>query len=75
MAYLLTGVQHTKDGDAIMPVHRYETADAWKEKYHREAQYAINNADFNGLGIKVFDEATLQDVFTDIWVRETPANS
>ena len=74
MAYLLTGVQHLKSGDVIMPVHRYDTTDAWKEKYHREAQYAINNADFIGLGIKVFDETTMQDVFTDVWARENTNN-
>ena len=72
MAYLLTGVQHLKSGDAIMPVHSYESVDEWKEKYHREMQYAINNGDFLGLGIKVFNDATLQDVFVDIWVRENP---
>ena len=70
MAYLLTGVQHLKTGDVVMPVHSYESNDDWKEKYHREMQYAINNADFLGLGIKVFDQVTLQDVFVDIWVRE-----
>ena len=72
MAYLLTGVQHLKSGDAIMPVHSYESVDEWKEKYHREMQYAINKGDFLGLGIKVFNDATLQDVFVDIWVRENP---
>lgn len=72
MAYLLTGVQHLKSGDAIMSVHSYESVDKWKEKYHREMQYAINNADFLGLGIKVFNDVTLQDVFVDIWVRENP---
>lgn len=53
MAYLLTGVQHTTDGDIIMPVHRYDNNDAWKEKYHREMDYAISNPKFLGLGIKV----------------------
>ena len=72
MAYLLTGVQHTTDGDVIMPVHRYDNNDAWKEKYHREMDYAISNPKFLGLGIKVFEEATLQDVFTDVWSREVP---
>lgn len=72
MAYLLTGVQHTTDGDTIMPVHRYENKDDWKEKYHREMDYAISNPKFLGLGIKVFEEGTLQDVFKDIWSREVP---
>lgn len=69
MAYLLTGVQHTTEGDSIMSVHRYETTDGWKEKYHREMDYAISNPTFLGLGIKVFEESTLEDVFTDVWVR------
>lgn len=73
MAYLLTGVQHTTDGDTVMSVHRYENNDDWREKYHREMDYAISNPKFLGLGIKVFEEATLQDVFIDVWTREVPA--
>lgn len=69
MAFLLTGVQHKADGDTIMSVHKYETTDAWKEKYHREMDYAISNVNFIGLGIIVLDYATLETVFTDVWVR------
>ena len=72
MAYLLTGVQHMKDGDATMPVKGYATRDEYLEKYHREMDYAISNKDCIGLGIKVFDDTTLQDVLVDIWVREQP---
>lgn len=72
MAFLLTGVQHKVDGDTIMSVHKYETTDAWKEKYHREMDYAISNANFIGLAIKVLDYATLEDVFVDVWVRGEP---
>lgn len=71
MAYLLTGVQHTKDGDITMPVKGYATKDEYLEKYHREMDYAISNKEFIGLGIKVFDQATLQDVLIDIWTRES----
>lgn len=70
MAYLLTGVQHTKDGDITMPVKGYATKDEYLEKYHREMDYAISNKEFIGLGIKVFDQMTLQDVLIDIWTRE-----
>lgn len=70
MAFLLTGVQHQTTGDTVMSVHQYETTDEWKEKYHREMDYAISNPTFLGLGIKVFDMATLEDVFIDVWVRE-----
>lgn len=69
MGFLLTGVQHKADGDTIMSIHKYETTDAWKEKYHREMDYAISNANFIGLGIIVLDYATLETVFSDIWVR------
>lgn len=70
MAYLLTGVQHTKNGDITMPIKGYATRDEYLEKYHREMDYAISNKEFIGLGIKVFDQATLQDVLIDIWTRE-----
>ena len=72
MAYLLTGVQHTKDGDITMPIKGYATRDEYLEKYHREMDYAISNKEFIGLGIKVFDQTTLQDVLIDIWTREVP---
>lgn len=71
MAYLLTGVQHLKNGDVVMPVNSYNSEDEWKEKWHREMQYAMTNADFLGLGIKVFNDDTLQDIMVDNWVKQS----
>lgn len=75
MAYLLTGVQHLKTGDVVMPVNSYNTEDEWKEKWHREMQYAMTNADFLGLGIKVFSDTTLQDILVDNWVKQSNQKS
>lgn len=75
MAYLLTGVQHLKTGDVVMPVNSYNTEDEWKEKWHREMQYAMTNADFLGLGIKVFNDTTLQDILVDNWVKQSNQKS
>ena len=75
MAYLLTGVQHLKTGDVVMPVSSYNTEDEWKEKWHREMQYAMTNADFLGLGIKVFNDATLQDIMVDNWIKQSNQKS
>lgn len=69
MSYILTGVQHTKTGDVIFPSFEYETEDAYKAKYHQEMAYAMASEDFLGLGIKVFDKGTLNDVLVDNWVR------
>lgn len=71
MAYLLTGVQHLKTGDVVMAINSYNTEDEWKEKWHREMQYAMTNADFLGLGIKVFNDATLQDIMVDNWIKQS----
>ena len=71
MAYLLTGVQHLKTGDVVMPISSCNTEDEWKEKWHREMQYAMTNADFLGLGIKVFNDTTLQDILVDNWVKQS----
>lgn len=71
MAYLLTGVQHLKTGDVIMPILSCSTEDEWKEKWHKEMQYAMTNDDFLGLGIKVFNDATLQDIMVDNWVKQS----
>lgn len=70
MAYLLTGVQHTTNGDIVIPTIEYQTIDDCKKKYHEEMSHAMNSEDFSGLGIKVFDKTTLIDVFVDNWVRQ-----
>ena len=69
MAFLLTGVEHKTTGDNIMSVHKYETTDGWKEKYHRSMDYAISREEYLGMSIKVFDYDTMEDVFMDNWVR------
>lgn len=74
MAYLLTGIQHLKTGDVVMPINSYNTEDEWKEKWHKEMQYAMTNDDFLGLGIKVFNDATLQDVLVDNWIKQSNQN-
>ena len=71
MSYLLTGVQHTKQGDVIIPTFEYATADGYKKKYHEEMSYAMNSDNFLGLGIKVFDKTTLADIIVDNWVKQT----
>ena len=69
MAFLFTGVQHLKTGDAVIPIEEHGTEDGYKKRYHEEMSYAMNNADFIGLGIKVFNSATLEDVLKDNWVK------
>lgn len=69
MSYVLTGIQHTKTGDVIIPAAEYQTEDAYKQVYHHEMDYAMSNPDFLGLGIKVFDKGTLVDELVDNWVR------
>lgn len=69
MSYVLTGVQHTKSGDVIIPSLEFATEDAYKAQYHQEMAYAMASEDFLGLGIKVFDKGTMQDVLVDNWVK------
>lgn len=70
MSYVFTGVQHLKSGDVVIPALGFETKDAYLQKYHHEMDYAMNNEDFLGLGIKVYDTVSVQDVLIDNWVRE-----
>ena len=70
MSYVLTGVQHLKSGDVVIPALGFETKDAYLQRYHHEMDYAMSNEDFLGLGIKVYDTASVQDVLIDNWVRE-----
>ena len=72
MSFILTGVQHTKTGDVVIPSFEYETVDDYKAKYHHEMDYAMNNENFTGLGIKVFDKDGLFDVLCDNWTRIVP---
>ena len=67
--YYFTGIQHTKSGDVAIPVLGYDTADAYKQKYHHEMDYAMSNEDFLGLTILVFDN-TGSIVLSDNWVKE-----
>lgn len=69
MAYVFTGVQHTKEGDVIIPPVEFEKQDDYMAKYHQEMAYAMSNQDFLGLGIKVFDKGTLDDVLKENWIR------
>ena len=69
MSYILTGVQHTKTGDVVMPSTEHASKNAYMQVYHHEMDYAMSNDDFIGLGIKVFDKGTLAEVLNDNWVR------
>ena len=70
MSFVLTGVQHLKSGDVVIPALGYERKDDYMQKYHHEMDYAYSNPDFLGLGILVFDKGTLKIVLMDNWVRE-----
>lgn len=65
----LTGVQHLKSGDVVIPVLGYEKKDQYLAKFHTEMAYAMNNQDFNGLTIIVFDNSG-SIVLHENWVRE-----
>ncbi len=69
MSYILTGVQHTKSGDVVIPSAEYESKNAYRQVYHHEMDYAMSNNDFIGLGIKVYEKASLREVLNDNWVR------
>lgn len=59
--YYVTGIQHTKTGDIVMPVLGYETRDAAKRKVNEEWNYAYDTANFIGVTIIVFDNAGIVD--------------
>lgn len=67
--FFLTGVQHTKSGDTVIPVAGYETRDGYLKKYHEEMAYALNNSDFIGLDILVFD-ISANVILRESWVKE-----
>lgn len=67
--YYLTGIQHTTSGDTVIATAGYETKDDYLKKYHEEMSYAMNNSDFIGLTILVFDNAG-SIVLSDNWVKE-----
>lgn len=75
MSFVLTGVQHLKSGDVVIPALGYERKDDYMQKYHHEMDYAYSNPDFLGLGILVFDKGTLQVVLSDNWIREIEAET
>ena len=70
--YYLTGVQHTTGGDIAIPVAGY-SVDGYKKKYHEEMAYAMNNAEFLGLSIIVFNGSG-SVVLSDNWVRTASEN-
>lgn len=71
MSFILTGVQHKKTGDEIIPSKKYETKDAYMQEYFTEMANAMGDDEFLGLGIKVFESGTLKDVLTENWIRQT----
>lgn len=72
--FYFTGIQHTTSGDTVMPVLGYETRDGYVRKYLQEKSYAMDNSDFIGLTVLVFDN-TGAIVFSENWVREIPMAS
>lgn len=67
--FYFTGVQHTKSGDTVIPVAGYEKRDGYLKKFHEEMAYALNNTDFIGLDILVFDNSA-NAVLKESWVKE-----
>ncbi len=66
--FYLTGIQHSKEGDAIIPTVTYSTEDEYLQKWHHEMDYAMSNEKLNGLTMIVFDESG-RVVLNENWVR------
>lgn len=66
--FYLTGIQHTKTGDVVIPTLGYEHEDEYLQKWHHEMDYAMSNDEFLGLNIIVFNESG-QIVLNDKWVK------
>lgn len=70
MSFVFTGVRHLKTGDEVLETKQFDKRDKYKQAYHHEMDSAISDDDCLGLGIRIFDTGTLQDVLVDNWVRE-----
>ena len=66
--YYLTGIQHTKTGDAVIQPLGYETLDAAKHKFNEEWNYTYDSSDRLGLDTIIFDSAG-QIVLNDHYVK------